>query len=649
MLKGYKIKKTSREIIEPEEILVDAHLQKDADKDFLLGQKIESPVAKKAVLFFLALAGLLFFIVWGRVFQLQFLKGEQYKTLARGNQFYLVPELAPRGLIYDQNKKILAQNKAVYSLLLNFRLLGATQEQRAAKITELRKLTSLDEDINEDQLRNLIENPSNEAVMVKTELGHEEMLRLDAKKDSFPGLLVQESSRRFYPFSEELSQILGYLGRITEGEKQTYPDYFLTEKVGKSGLELEYETFLRGSPGFEKYFFDNNDVEDKILSYGEKSESGDSLVLNLDLELQRKLYARLNNEYVILKKQNKDVGGASAIIIDPGNGSVKAMVSLPSFDDNKFSAGLTQQDVDILFNSEAKPLFNRAIAGQYPSGSTIKPIMATAALEEKIITPTKQIDDLNGVLTVPSPFNPAISYSYRDWAVHGVVDLYSAIAKSCNIYFYEIGGGYKNQPGLGIDRISRYFSKFGLGQKTGIDLPGEKEGLVPTPQWKEETQKEQWYIGDTYHVSIGQGGFLATPLQMVSAVAAIVNGGTIYRPRVVDKIIDSEENIINKFGPEVLARNIASDANLAEVRRAMRQAVTDGSARELASLPVAVAGKTGTAQTGRGALTHAWFVGFAPYEKPELAIVIMVENGGEGHAAAVPVAKDVLTWYFSSR
>ncbi len=648
MLKGYRVKKNSREVIEPEEIFVDSHLQKNSDDELLLGHKMESPVAKKAIVFFLALGGLVFLTIWARVFQLQFLEGAKYKALAQNNQFYLVPILAPRGLIYDQNKKILAQNKAAYALLLNFRSLGANREQREAKISELRKLVSPDKDMGEDQLRGLIENPPNEAVMIKTELGHEEMLSLDAKKEEFPGLLIQESSRRYYPFGEEIGHLLGYLGRITEKEKEIYPHYFLTEKVGKSGLEFSYESFLRGQPGYKKYFFNGENGNNEDLSYEEKSKSGNSLILNLDLGLQRKLYASLNSAYVAQRKQDREVEGASAVVIDPRNGAVRAMVSLPSFDDNKFSIGLTEQDVANLFNNETKPLFNRAIAGQYPSGSAIKPIMASAALEEKIITPTKQIDDLHGVLTVSSPFDPSVTYSFRDWAVHGVVDLYSAIAKSCNIYFYEIGGGYKDQLGLGIERISKYFLKFGLGKKTNIDLPGEQEGLVPTPQWKKETKNDQWYIGDTYHVSIGQGGFLATPLQMVSAIAAIANGGKIYQPRVVDKIVDSEENIINEFKPKILAENIINDVNLAEIRKAMRQTVTDGSARQMSSLPVAVAGKTGTAQTGKGTLTHAWFVGFAPYEKPELAIVVMVENAGEGHAVAVPVAQDVLGWYFSS-
>ncbi|MCK4525480.1 MAG: penicillin-binding protein 2, partial [Candidatus Andersenbacteria bacterium] len=241
------------------------------------------------------------------------------------------------------------------------------------------------------------------------------------------------------------------------------------------------------------------------------------------------------------------------------------------------------------------------------------------------------------------------SYRYPDWKAHGLVDLTKAIAQSCNVYFYTVGGGYGNIEGLGIDRIKKYANLFGLGNMLGIDLPGEKTGLIPDRQWKKDIKDERWYIGDTYHVSIGQGDVLATPLQIASYTAAIANGGKLFQPQIVDKIIDSDGNIVEDIDPKIIRENFIDLENIEWVQKGMRENVVSGSGISLSSLPVEAAGKTGTAQYYGNKKTHAWYIAYAPYDDPEIALAIIIEGGGEGHAAAVPVAKEVLEWYFEDR
>ncbi|PJE59683.1 MAG: penicillin-binding protein 2, partial [Candidatus Portnoybacteria bacterium CG10_big_fil_rev_8_21_14_0_10_44_7] len=529
------------------------------------------------------------------------------------------------------------------------KLLGATPAERTEKIAWWSDFFQTDVlALDAAQLNNFIQDPPGESIILKENLTHTEMLAAQSRLPEFPGTIIQESTKRSYSQGAAFSAVLGYVGSLTSGDREKYPNYFLTEKVGQTGLEAVYESFLRGEPGYQKYLT-NARLDEKSRPVEKKGVPGENLVLNIDAGLQAKLFAALNEKYNQLRKTNKNVDGAAAVALNPQNGAVLALVSLPGYDNNQVVAGLTAEEFTALFANPQKPLFNRAIAGQYPVGSTIKPVVAAAALAEKIIDPRKKIDDLGGALTIANPYAPGVVYRFGDWAVHGGVDMYSAIAVSCNIYFYTIGGGYQDQEGLGIDRLAGYFRKFGFGQKTNIDLPGEKPGFVPTPAWKEETKKEPWYIGDTYHVAIGQGDFLATPLQLAMAASALVNGGTLYQPQIVDKIVDSAENVINDVAPLVLSSGLVDEADLAEIKKGMRLAVTDGSARQLVGLPVPIGGKTGTAQTGKGSQTHAWFAGFAPVDDPEIVLVVLVENGGQGHAAAVPVAKEVLFWYFSQK
>ncbi len=359
--------------------------------------------------------------------------------------------------------------------------------------------------------------------------------------------------------------------------------------------------------------------------------SGKSLILHADGDLQIKLHQSLE-EMLDKLKLRKAVG----VAIDPRDGGVLALVSLPGFDNNLFSQGITLSELNELEDDPGQPFLNRAISGQYPSGSIIKPLIAAAALEEDIVEPREQIN-CAGAINIVNKYDPSIVYSFPDWKTHGFTDIIEAIAHSCNVYFYTIGGGYGKIEGLGIDRIKEYLQYFGLGRFAGIDLPNENVGLVPD---------EEWNLGDTYHAAIGQGDILVTPLQMASAVASIANGGTLYQAQLVDKIIDLDRETTEDIPSVVIRENFISRENMEVIKQGMRETVISGSGVSLSGLPVKVAGKTGTAQFGIDQL-HSWFVSFAPYDDPQIALVILVEGGGEGHKAAVPVAKNVLEWYFN--
>jgi len=304
---------------------------------------------------------------------------------------------------------------------------------------------------------------------------------------------------------------------------------------------------------------------------------------------------------------------------------------------------VSQEEYNAFLNDENNPLFNRAISGEVPSGSTIKPVVAAAALQERVISENTSFLSIGG-LHIGQWFFP-------DWKAggHGVTNVRKALAESVNTFFFYIGGGYQDFVGLGVDRLVKYMRLFGLGEKSGLDLNGESAGFVPTSDWKEETKNEAWYIGDTYHISIGQGDILVTPLQVANFTAAVANGGILYRPYLVQSLLDENNQVVKQIEPQIIRRDFIDPYNLQVVREGMRQTVIAGSARSLSVLPVNSAGKTGTAQWSSKKQNHAWFTGFAPYENPEIVITVLVEEGREGSEVSVPIAKEILDWYFSQR
>ncbi|OGG89598.1 penicillin-binding protein 2 [Candidatus Kuenenbacteria bacterium RIFCSPHIGHO2_02_FULL_42_29] len=577
-----------------------------------------------------------FFLVFvlGRLFWLQIIKGADYAAVAEGNRLRVNVLTASRGIIYDRFNVPLVANISHFSLFFIPADLPASliEKEKLAAITA--KLIARDES---KILELFLSAPpqSYSPVLIADEFTHAQSIAVSAYEDSLSGIKLSVSPRREYISGYGLSHVLGYLGEINAKELSDYKDkgYQAGDLFGKSGLEVYYEEMLHGQNGEEEVEVDTNGKPKKTIA-SLFPVIGKDIILTLDLDLQKKLAESLSRAII----GSHSSGAAAAVAINPENGEILALVSLPDFDNNFFSAGIKTEVYEKYLADSRKPLFNRAIAGAYPPGSIFKPIVAAAALEEGIITESKTFLSTGG-LQIDKWFFP-------DWKTggHGRINIISALANSVNTFFYYLGGGYADFEGLGAPKIKEYAYEFNLGQPTGIDLPGEVAGFVPDENWKLSAKKEPWYIGDTYHLAIGQGDILVTPLQVALYTSAIANGGTLYQPHLLKEIKNGGYKTASDY---LLKTNFISQNNINIIRKGLRETVLSGSARSLQSLNVAVAGKTGTAQVAGDKPTHSWFAGFAPYNKPKIAIAIIVENGGEGSLVAVPVFKDVVSWYFN--
>lgn len=654
--RGYKerkIKMIMREEIEPHEVLLDA-LSQEKEREIGISEKrFEVPLAQSNLKLVLFLCLILLSILYARTFQLQTLERENLSLLAKENKFINYKIQAERGVIYDKNMIQLVSNKPSFDLLLNIKDLPEGEAEKEKILKEVSQI--LKKDINE--LKSEINGSKNQSVLISKNLDHDILLIFETKIKELKGFKIVNNTVRDYKDGQYFSQLIGYTGRLNDEELQKEPQFYsMTDYVGRTGLEKFYEQTLRKNPGELKVERDalGNMISQEVAVL---PESGKSLVLWLDSELQKKIKDEL-------EKKIKEIGAkkGAAVALDPRTGGVLALVSLPSYDNNLFNQDADFQSVKDILNDPLEPLFNRAIAGGYLTGSTIKPLMASAALEEKVIS-KNTIIDCNGVISIKNPYYPGVQpeyYEYHDWAVHGLSNVEKALAESCNIFFYTVGGGYKDFKGLGVDRIKKYLTLFGWGQKTGIDLPGEKEGIVPDPQLKKEyyksPQEKIWRIGDTYYLSIGQSFLKVSPLQLADSFAAIANGGKLFRPQVVQKIIEGSVDspkIIEEMKPQITRENFISPENIQIIREGMRQGVTGqnsphASSILLNSLPVTAAAKTGTAQLGNDYYNN-WIGAFAPYEDPQIVLVIVIENVKGLQGAAVPVAKEVLNWYFSKK
>lgn len=632
----FKIKRSLKENIEPEEILVDAQKEHDSFE-----QRLEIPIGRKIFNVSLSVILLALAVLISQTGYMQTVKKDDYFDLAEKNRLRIYPFFAPRGLIYDRNSKSLVNNLQRFNVYLTPQDLPRDKFERETVIEKISFLLDLNpKDVNQKLLD--FDFKKQQRIMLASDLEQEKILALESIADQLPSVSLEKTVIRQYPFDYIFSHVLGYTGRLTQEDLEAFPDYFLSERVGKGGLEAEYERTLRGEPG--ERLVEVDVLGRQIKEMGIKKEiPGQNIITTIDFDLQQKIFQELTGS---LKARNLTRG--TVIALDPKSGQILSLVNLPSFDNNLFEQSISSGDLNKILENRDQPFFNRAISGQYPPGSTIKPLIGAAALEEKIVTPATTINDPGNIVIV-NQYNPSIIYNFPDWKVHGTVNIYSAIAQSCNVYFYTVGGGYGKIEGLGPERIKKYLQLFGLGQALGIDLPGESEGLVPDEEWKERVKGEQWYIGDTYHFSIGQGDLLVTPLQMLLAIAAIANQGKLFEPYLVDKIIDSDKNIIKVSEPRLIRENFISQESLAVIRKGMREAVVSGSAASLAGLEVKIAGKTGTAQVAGQKNPNAWFVGFAPYDNPQMVLVVLVENGGEGSTVAVPIAREILSWYFSNK
>ncbi|MDD2914252.1 MAG: penicillin-binding protein 2 [Gallionella sp.] len=575
-----------------------------------------------------------------RLVYLQAVRHDYYQTLAESNRISIVPIVPNRGLILDRNGVVLAHNYSSYTLEIN----SSKTANLEATINELSTLVNITPKDRKRFKKLLTERRNSETLMIRNRLTDEEVARFAAQQYRFPGVEIKARLFRDYPYSDKTAHLIGYIGRINQTdvdqleENDLAANYRGSDYIGKTGLEQSYESELHGTTGVEQVEVDSGGRAVRMLSRTPPA-SGNTLVLSVDAKLQE-----------IAEQSFGNYRGA-LVAIDPNNGEVLAFVSKPGYDPSLFIDGIDPQSWDELNNSPDVPLNNRALRGQYPAGSTVKPFMAMAGLYYKIRSPDRTISD-------PGYFNlPGSSHQYRDWKQggHGSVDMFKSIVVSCDTYYYGLATE------MGIDNIFNFLSRFGFGKKTGIDLEGETSGLLPSQEWKMRRYKEKWYAGDTVSVGIGQGYSLVTPMQLAYATATLANNGIGYKPHLVREVRSSRsnENRLIEVKPEIDMK--LDPAHLDLVKRAMAAVTQPGgtAAQAAAGAPYHIAGKTGTAQViamkqgekydaskiDERHRDHAWFIAFAPAEQPKIALVVLAENGGHGGGTAAPIARKVMDYY----
>ncbi|MFH1631551.1 MAG: penicillin-binding protein 2 [bacterium] len=555
---------------------------------------------------------------------LQIAEGKEYRALAEQNRIRIHTIPSERGIIYDRNEVILAENVPTFNIITSLAELPSENYERQELIDALSAITGIPKADIENSIS--VSKDEFEQIQVAEDISYEAAMMLKSNPDSYQGLNLEVSTRRSYITDSipSLSHVLGYTGIISAIEYEELGDsgYRRFDRIGKQGLEGMYEPLLRGEFGEEAIEVDALGDPERVMSKRDAVD-GENMTLTIDSDLQAYI-----EEVLLARMTGTGASKASVIVNDPNNGEILALVSWPAFDANDFTSGIDEEVYRGLINNEDLPLFNRAIAGEFPSGSTIKPVYAAAALMEGVINSSTSFVSTGG-LRIGVWFFP-------DWRAggHGVTNVYHAIADSVNTFFYIIGGGYEQFEGLGIDRMMEYAALFGFGSSTGIDLPGEADGFLPSKEWKLMEKGELWYIGDTYHAAIGQGDFLVTPLQIAISTSVFANGGCLPVPHLnIELYLECVE--------------IVPDNTVQIVRDAMRQTVTYGSATSMQIVPVAVAGKTGTAQWSSIKANHSWFTGFAPFDNPEVAITVLIEEGGNNYTA-IPVARDILMYIFSN-
>ena len=581
-----------------------------------------------------------FLTLIGRFFYLQVLQHDYYTTRAEDNRISLVPIVPNRGVIVDRSGTVMARNYSAFTLEI-------TPSKVVDLDTTIDALGQLIEVLPKDRkrFRKLLEESKTfESLPIRTRLSDEEVAKFAANRFRFPGVEVRARLFRQYPLGEVASHALGYIGRINKRDleiiesNEQQANYKGTDHIGKTGLEQKYEFQLHGEAGYEQVEIDAGGRAVRSMART-APVPGNNLTLTLDAKLQK-----------ITEKAFGDRRGA-LVAIEPSTGGILALVSTPTYDPNLFVDGIRTDDWDLLNNSPDKPMVNRALNGAYPPGSTFKPFMALAALEIGKRTASQIISD-------PGFFNFG-GHHFRDdkKGGHGSVDMYKSIVHSCDTYYYMLAND------MGIDNIARFMGSIGLGQRTGIDIEGESEGILPSQEWKKRRfkrpEQQKWYAGETISIGIGQGYNAYTPIQLAQAMATLANDGVMYRPHLVRYITDSKTGEKTYIEPQPLRVLPWKAQNIETIKKAMVGVNKEGTgARAFAGAEYASGGKTGTAQVfslkgsdyKAGKLKkelhdHALFIAFAPADKPKIALVVLVENGGFGAQAAAPIARMVLDYY----
>ncbi|MFN7219265.1 MAG: penicillin-binding protein 2 [Burkholderiales bacterium] len=581
-----------------------------------------------------------FGILAARMIYLQVIKRDQYYTMAEANRISVVPVVPNRGIIYDRNGEVLAANYSAFTLEVT----PSKVKQLDKALDELASIVDI-QPRDRRRLKRLLEESKNfESLPVRNRLSEEEVARFAVHRYRFPGFEIRARLFRNYPFGLVASHAIGYIGRINDADLKRIEaqgrttNYKGTDHIGKLGIEGSYEAELHGTTGSEQVEIDAGGRAIRALAKTEPI-AGNNLRLTLDIKLQK-----------VAEEVFGEFRGA-LVAMDPNNGEILAFVSKPGFDPNLFVDGIDPVNWDLLNNSEDKPLNNRALRGQYPPGSTIKPFMALAALENGKRTPEYSIVDPGFWML------PGVSRPFRDWKQggHGVVNLHKSVVVSCDTYYYGLGND------LGIDKIHAFMTPFGFGSKNGIDIDGELPGIMPSQEWKQKRFKQKWYAGDTISVSIGQGYWLATPLQLATATAILANGGIQVTPHLLKEIVNAKTGEKRAYKPPPQAQMRFKPENLQLVRQAMVDVMKPGGTAALAGAGASylIAGKTGTAQVigmkqgekydarkiDERHRDHALFVAYAPADNPKIALALLVENGGGGGGTASPMAREIFDYY----
>lgn len=574
---------------------------------------------------------LVFLALVSRLGYLQVVQGKNYERLADGNRIKLIPIMAPRGMVYDRNGVSLVSNRPGFTVSI-VPISGPVADHVIAKLATILGMSP-------NEITDKLEQKKGafEPIRIKADLGPDVVTKIEERRSELPGVVIEIQPIRNYPNNELAAHVLGYVSEIndTELERLKAKGYKAGNIVGKFGLEKLYDAQLRGSDGGDQV---EVDVAGKPIQVLGKKEPipGHNLVLTIDQRIQKATEEAIDEQlyYLQTKTQWKNAKAATVIVMNPKTGEILAMASRPTFNPNFFAVGISTNEWKKYNENPFNPMDNKAISGEYPPGSTFKIVTGAAALELGKVTPEEKILDTGKHWLIPK--------GNAEGEALGWINFKEALVKSDNVYFYEMGNR------LGIDNLETYARMFGLGDFTGIDLPGESDGLVANQRYKQKVFKEDWYLAETFDAAIGQGFQLVTPLQMAMLISEVANGGHRYKPYLVSKITDNSGASIQTFLPQETGTLKITPGNLALIQEALRDVAREGgtAGEAFGNFPIPIAGKTGTAENPHGA-DHGWFVGYAPFDDPRVAVIVLFEQGGFGAVSAVPVAKKVFEAAFN--
>ena len=557
-------------------------------------------------------------VLIGRAGYLQVYDGELYARLAEGNRIRIIPAEAARGTFYDRNGELLVTNRPGFAVSL----LPLTEPVSPEVIARVSKLIHVP--IAEIQQK-IDTHVGFDPIRIKTDVLPDIVTLIEEQKDDYPGVVIEVLPIRDYIYGEYAAHVFGYVSEINEEEleRRKNEGYKSGYIIGKFGLERIYDKEVRGINGGDQVEVDVSGRPVQLL--GRQSPvPGNDLVLTIDKHLQEAAEQAIDAQLAIVH-----ANAAAAVVMNPQTGEVLAMVSRPAFNPNLFAGGISTQNWNVLNNNPYHPMDNKAITGEYPPGSTFKIVTGTAALAEHKVTPQEKIFDAGHHWIIPK--------TNAGGEALGWINFQDAMAHSDNVYFYEMGNR------LGVDALERYARMFGLGTRTGIDLPYEAEGLVPNRKYKEENYEDgEWYLSETFDAAIGQGFNLVTPLQAAMVMGEIAANGKRYQPHLVQRIVDVNGNTVREFQPKLLSELDVSPSVIRNVQEGLHSVTKIGTAAGVfAGFPIDIAGKTGTAENSQGR-DHGWFVAYGPYVNPNIVVAVIVEQGGFGSLSAVPIGRRIM-------